>query len=537
MPAKQLMFSEEARRKIQAGMAKLASAVKVTLGPTGRLVVLEKSYGSPVITKDGVTVSKEVELPDPFENMGAKLVNEAASKTNDIAGDGTTTAVVLAEKIVNEGMKAVAAGIDPMAIRRGMDQGLQAAIEALEQVSRPVKGKAQIAQVGTIAANNDAGIGNMLADAMDRVGKEGVVTVEEGDTIENTMEVVEGMRFDKGYISPYFITKPDTMEAELEDPYILIHEKKLSNLMEMVPLLEQVLSQGKPLMVIAEDLEGEALAGLVVNRLRGVLKCCAAKAPGFGDRRKAMLGDIAVLTGGQVISADLGVKLENVKLSDLGRARKVVVDKDYTTLIEGSGARKAIEARVAQIRQQIEATTSDYDREKLQERLAKLTGGVAVIRVGGSTEVEMKERKMRVEDALHATKAAAEEGVVAGGGVTDLRLIPAVQKAKRGLSDDEKVGVETIAKALESPLFQIAENTGFDAAVIVDKARQETGDRGFDASIGQFVDMFEAGIIDPTKVVRTALQNAVSIGGLFLTTETLVTKIEEEEKAVVGAVH
>jgi len=537
MAAKQLMFNEEARRKIQAGMAKLAGAVKVTLGPTGRLVVLEKSYGAPVITKDGVTVSKEVELPDPFENMGAKLVNEVASKTNDVAGDGTTTATVFAEKVVDEGMKAVAAGIDPMALRRGMEKGLEAAVAELEEISRSVKGKEQIAQVGTIAANSDAGIGNMLAEAMERVGKDGVVTVEEGDTIENTLDVVEGMRFDKGYISPYFITKPETMEAELEDPYIFIHEKKLSNLMELVPLLEQVLQQGKALLVIAEDLEGEALAGFVVNRLRGVMKCCAVKAPGFGDRRKAMLGDLAVLTGGTVISEDLGIKLESVTVSDLGRARKVVIDKDDTTIVQGAGVKKDINARVAQIRQQIESTTSDYDREKLQERLAKLTGGVAVIRVGASTEVEMKERKARVEDALNATKAAAEEGVVPGGGTTPLRLIPAVEKARRGLTKDEKVGVDIVMKALEAPIHQIAENAGHDAAVVVEKAKGESGARGFDASTGEFVDLFRAGIIDPTKVVRAALQNAVSIGGLFLTTETLVTKVEEEEEAVAGATH
>ena len=537
MPAKQLMFDEDARRKIQQGMAKLAGAVKVTLGPTGRMVVLEKSYGSPVITKDGVTVSKEVELPDPFENMGAKLVNEVASKTNDVAGDGTTTATVLAEAIVDEGMKAVAAGIDPMAIRRGMDKALEAAIAALAEVSRPVKGNKQIAQVGTIASNNDAEIGNLLAEAMDRVGKDGVVTVEEGDTIDTTLEVVEGMRFDKGYVSPYFITRPETMDVELEDPCILIHEKKLSNLQEMVPLLEGILRQGKPLFIIAEDVEGEALAGLVVNRLRGALKCCAVKAPGFGDRRKAMLGDIAAVTGGKVISEDLGVKLESVQIADLGSARRVLIDKDNTTIIEGAGAKKEINSRIGQIRGQIESTTSDYDREKLQERLAKLAGGIAVIRVGASTEVEMKERKARVEDALNATKAAAEEGVVAGGGITPLRLVAAVEGVRKGLTGDEKVGVDIVAKALESPIRQIAENTGNEPAVVVEEAKEQKENWGFDGNTGKFVDLLKAGIIDPAKVVRCALQNAVSIAGLFLTTETLVTKIEDEEEAVAGATH
>ncbi|MBI2191583.1 MAG: chaperonin GroEL [Planctomycetes bacterium] len=537
MAAKQLLFDAEARHKILEGASKLAGAVKVTLGPTGRHVVLEKSYGAPVITRDGVTVSKEIELEDPFENMGAKLVNEVASKTNDVAGDGTTTATVLAESVVAAGLKAVTAGADPMAIRRGMEKALAAAIQALEASSHPVKGKAQTAQVGSIAANQDSEIGNMLAEAMDRVGKDGVVTVEEGEGIATTLDVVNGMRFDKGYISPYFITRPETMDTELEEVQILIHEKKLSNLMEFVPLLELVVRSGKPLLVIAEEVEAEALAGLVVNHLRGVLRCCAVKAPGFGDRRKAILQDIAILTGGKMISQDLGTKLENVQISDLGRAQKVVVEKEFTTIVGGRGSKKDMEARMAQIRKQIEATTSDYDREKLQERLAKLTGGVAVVRVGACTEVEMKERKARVEDALHATKAAAEEGVVAGGGVALLSAIPAVEKIRGGLKGDEKIGADLVIEAMQSPLRQIAENSGRDGDVVVDEAKAQKPNWGFDARSGEFVDLFKAGIIDPTKVVRTALQNAVSIGGLFLTTETLVTKIPEEEKPVENAVH
>ena len=537
MPAKQLVFDETARRKITDGMSQLAGAVKVTLGPTGRLVVLQKSFGSPVITKDGVTVSKEIELPDPFENMGAKLVNEVASKTNDVAGDGTTTATVLAESLVNSGMKAVAAGHDPMAIRRGMEKARDAATDELESISRSVKGKEQIAQVGTIAANQDSEVGNLLAKAMDNVGKDGVVTVEEGEGIETTMDLVEGMRFDKGYISPYFINNPETMEVELEDPYILIHEKKISNLGELVPLLEQVLHQGKPLLIIAEDLEGEALAALVVNQLRGVLRACSVKAPGFGDRRKAMLQDIAVVTGGRVISEDLGIGLEKVTLGDLGSAHRVSIDKDNTTLVQGAGSKKEIESRIGQIRNQIETTTSDYDREKLEERLAKLTGGVAVIRVGASTEIEMKERKARVEDALNATKAAAEEGVVLGGGCALLSLRPALEKARSAAKGDEKVGVDIVSNALEAPLHQIAENTGQDGAVVVDEVLNQKKGWGFDGNTGEYVDLFKAGIIDPTKVVRAALQNAVSIGGLFLTTETLVTKAEDEEDVVAGAVH
>lgn len=537
MAAKQLMFDEDGRRKIREGMAKLAGAVKVTLGPTGRHVVLEKSYGAPVITKDGVTVSKEVELPDPFENMGAKLVNEVASKTNDVAGDGTTTAVVLAEEIVNAGMKAIAAGHDAMAIRRGMEKASEAAVEELNSIKKSVKGSDQIAQVGTIAANNEKEIGDLLADAMERIGKDGIITVEEGESIDTTMEVVEGMRFDKGYISPYFINQPETMDVILEDALIFIHEKKLSNLVDLVPFLEQVVRLGKPLLIIAEDVEGEALAALVVNHLRGVMRCCAVKAPGFGDRRKAMLQDIAILTGGKVISEDLGVKLENVSISDLGRARRIHVDKDNTTIIEGEGKKKDIDSRIKQIRRQIETTTSEYDSEKLQERLAKLTGGVAVIRVGASTEVEMKERKARVEDALNATRAAVEEGVVPGGGVALLRAVPAVEKARQALRGDEKVGAEIIAKALQAPIRQIAENTGHDGGVVVDEVLQLKRDWGFDARTGEFVDMYKAEIIDPTKVVRTALQNAASIGALFITTETLVTKIPDEEEAVAGAVH
>ncbi|MDP6354791.1 MAG: chaperonin GroEL [Planctomycetota bacterium] len=536
MPAKQLFFSEDARRKIQAGMAKLAGAVKVTLGPTGRLVVLEKSYGSPVITKDGVTVSKEVELPDPFENMGAKLVNEVASKTNDVAGDGTTTATVFAEAIVDAGMKHVAAGADPMAIRRGMEKALKAAVDQLGEVSEKVQGKKQIAQVGTIAANGDAEVGKMLADAMEKVGKDGVVTVEEGDSIESSLDVVKGMRFDKGYISPYFITRPESMDVDLEDPYILIHEKKISNLMEIVPLLEKVVQQGRPLLIIAEDVDGEALAGLVVNKLRGTFRCCAVKAPGFGDRRKAMLGDLAVLTGSRVISEDLGIKLESLTLNDLGTAKRIHIDKDNTTIVRGKGKKDDLESRATQIRQQIEATTSDYDREKLQERLARLTGGIAVINVGASTEVEMKERKARVEDALNATKAAAEEGVIAGGGVTALAMIDSIDAVRKGVKGDEKIGVDIIAKALESPIRQIAEHTGHDASVVVELTKEQEAGWGFDGNTGEYVDMFKAGIIDPAKVLRAALQNAVSIGGLFLTTETLVTKNEDDEP-IAGSTH
>jgi len=537
MAAKQLMFSDEARKQLLQGVKKLADAVSVTMGPTGRNVILQKSYGGPSVTKDGVTVAKEVELEGKFENMGAKMVNEVASKTSDVAGDGTTTATVLAELIFREGLKAVAAGANPMALRRGIEASTEAVVQELERLSRPVKSKEEIAQVGTISANNDPEIGNLLADAVEKVGKDGVITVEEGRSTETTLELVEGMQFDKGYLSPYFVTNAQQMRVELDEPYILVHEKKISNLRDLLPLLERVATAGKPLLVVAEDVEGEALAGLVVNKLRGVLPCCAVKAPGFGERRKAMLGDLAVLTGGRFISEDLGLKLENLQLSDLGRAKRVVVTKDDTTVIEGAGSRKDIQARIEQIRRQIEETTSDYDREKLQERLARLSGGVAVVRVGAATEAEMAEKKARVEDALHATRAAAEEGIVPGGGVALLRCKDAVLKRRERLRGDEKMGADIIAKALEAPIKTIARNTGHNGAVVVSEVLERRKDEGFDANTGQYVNMFEAGIIDPTKVTRIALQNAASIAALLLATETLVTEIEEDKAAVEGSVH
>ncbi|KPJ51663.1 MAG: molecular chaperone GroEL [Planctomycetes bacterium DG_58] len=538
--AKQLLYSAQAREKIQKGVAQLARAVKATLGPTGRNVILEKSYGGPTVTKDGVSVAKEIELPDPFENMGAKMVNEVASKTSNVAGDGTTTATILAEAIYNEGLKAVAAGINPMALKRGIDKAVEVVVGKLEKMSRAVKGKNEIAQVGTISANNDPDIGELLADAMEKVGKDGVITVEEGKSLETVLDVVEGMQFDKGYISPYFINNTEAMEVQLEDVYILIHEKKISNLREFLPLLEQVARTGKPLLVIAEDVEGEALAALVVNRLRGVLQCCAVKAPGFGDRRKAMLEDVATLTKGRMISEDLGLKLESLSLSDLGVAKRVVVDKENTTIIEGAGKKSDIQSRIGQIKGQIEASTSDYDKEKLSERLAKLSGGVAVVKVGAATETEMKERKALVEDALHATRAAAEEGVVAGGGVALLRCIDAVLASKKKLDDEgEAHGVDIVARALELPMATIGENSGVDGRVIVAQAKEMTGNTGFDANTGEFTDMVKAGIIDPTKVTRTALQNAASVASLMLTTETMVTEIKEKEgkkQAIEGAV-
>jgi len=538
---KQVMYEDLARKKIQEGIAKLARTVKVTLGPTGRNVILEKSYGSPSITKDGVTVSKEISLEDPFENMGAKMVNEVASKTSDVAGDGTTTATLLAEAIYNEGLKNVTAGANPMAVKRGIDAAVRAVVENLKSMSKSTRKKEEIAQVATISANNDARIGNLLADAMEKVGKDGVITVEEGKSIETELEFVEGMQFDKGYISPYFITDAQSMEAVLEDCLIFLYEKKLSNLQEMIPFLERIAQRGGNFLVVCEDMEGEALAGLVINKLRGTLHCCAVKAPGFGDRRKAMMQDIAVLTGGKFISEDMGIKLENVTPADCGRAKTVKVDKENTTIIGGAGKKADIQARIAQIKRQIEETTSDYDREKLQERLAKLIGGVAVIKVGASTETEMKERKARVEDALHASRAAAEEGIVPGGGVALLRSIGAVRKAKKSLKGDEVVGAEIIERILDRPLRQIAENAGADGSVVAEDVKEaKSPNTGFDANTGRYVDMFKAGIIDPAKVVRSALQNAASVASVLLTTETMVTDLKEKEEegkeAVEGAV-
>jgi chaperonin GroEL len=523
--AKQLLFDDRARVKLLRGVETLADAVAVTMGPTGRNVIIDKSFGNPVVTKDGVTVSKEVELDDPYEHMGAKLVNEVASKTSDSAGDGTTTATVLARAIYQEGLRSISLGANPTVVRRGIDIAVEAAVESLKAQARQVESKKQVAQVGSISANNDRAIGDMIASAMERVGRDGVITVEEGKGNSTTLEFSEGMQFDKGYISPYFVTQAEDMKAVLENCLILLFEKKISNLRELVPLLESVARSGRQLLIIAEDVDGEALTALVVNRLRGVLKVCAVKAPGFGDRRKAMLGDMAVLTGGTLISEDLGIKLENVELSQLGSARRVEVSKDDTTIIEGAGDSAAISARVQQIRDHIEKTDSDYDREKFQERLAKLTGGVAVISVGASTEAEMKQTKARMEDALHATRAAVEEGILPGGGVALLRAIDAVQKVKA--TGDEAIGVGIIARALEAPARTIAANCGKDGAVIVDEIRQLEGSHGYDASKDEYVDMFSAGIIDPAKVVRNALSNAASIAGLMLTTQVLVTKIDD----------
>jgi len=535
--AKQMKFDQDAYTAIGRGISKLAAAVKVTMGPTGRNVILQKSFGSPRITKDGVSVSKEIELPDPFENMGAKMVNEAASKTADIAGDGTTTATVLAEAIYSEGMKMVTAGSDPMSLKRGIDKAVAAAVESIKTQAIKVKGKDEaIAQVATISANNDADIGKMIAEAIERVGTEGVVSVEEGKSINTELKVVEGMQFDRGYISPYFMTNANSLTTEFEDAYILIYEKKISNIRELVPILEKVVQLGKPLLIIAEDIEGEALATLVVNKLRGILNVCAVKAPGFGDRRKAMLGDIAVLTGGELISEDLGVKLENVEVSQLGKARRIVIDKDNTTIVEGAGKKSDIKARADQIRFQIEKTTSDYDREKLQERLAKLTGGVAVINVGAATETEMKERKDLVEDAVHATKAAVEEGIVPGGGTVFIRAIEAVNQLRGKLTGDEKIGCDIVAKALVAPAWQIAENSGVDGSVIVEEIKEKKDRWGYNAATGEFVDMVKAGIIDPAKVSRGALQNAASVAGLLLTMNVSITDLKEDKKPVAGSV-
>ena len=536
--AKQLLFEDQARNRLLRGVDKLADIVAVTLGPTGHNVILDKSYGGPTVTKDGVTVSKEVELEDRFENMGAKLVNEVASKTSDIAGDGTTTATVLARAIFREGLRNITAGANPTAVRRGIEKAVDAAVDHLRSMAKPVSGSEDIAHVGAISANNDAPLGNLIAEAMEKVGKDGVITVEEGKTAETTYEVVEGMQFDKGYISPYFINRPTEMDCLLEDALILIHEKKISNIRDLIPLLERIAQSGKPLLIIAEDVEGEALTMLVVNKLRGVLPVCAVKAPGFGDRRKALLQDIAILTGGTFVSEDLGVKLENLELSKLGRAKKITVDKDAVTIVEGGGEKSAIKARIEQLKKMIETTDSDYDREKYQERLAKMAGGVAVISVGGSTEAEMKQTKARVEDALHATRAAAEEGIVPGGGVALLRSRAAVEKARSGARGDEKVGVDIVLRALSDPIVQIADNCGVDGTVVADEVSQKAENIGYDANNGKYVDMFKAGIIDPVKVVRTALQNAASIAGLMLTTETLVTDLDKDDKKklVEGAV-
>jgi chaperonin GroEL len=528
MPAKQLMFDEEARRAILRGVDKLANAVKATLGPKGRNVVLDKKFGAPNITKDGVTVAKEVELEDPFENMGAQMVKEVASKTSDVAGDGTTTATVLAQAIVREGMKNVTAGSNPMALKRGIDKAVEAVVEEIKRISKPTKGKKEIAQVATISANNDKTIGDLIADAMEKVGKDGVITVEEAKGVETTLDVVEGMQFDRGYISPYMVTDPERMEAIFENPLILIHEKKISGMKDLLPILEQIAKLGRPFVIIAEEVEGEALATLVVNKLRGTLQCAAVKAPGFGDRRKEMLKDIAVLTGGEVISEELGIKLENIRLDDLGKAKKVVVDKENTTIIEGAGKDKEIEGRIKQIRTQIEETTSDYDREKLQERLAKLAGGVAVIKVGAPTEIAMKEKKARVEDALNATRAAVEEGIVPGGGVVLIRALPALDKVRA--SGDDKIGLEIVRRALEEPIRQIVENAGVEGSIVVQKVKEGTGAFGFNAETEEYEDLLATGIIDPTKVTRIALQNAASIAGLMITTECMVTEIPEKEK-------
>ncbi len=528
-----ITFSQEARAKLLRGVEQLADAVTVTLGPRGRNVVLEKSWGAPNVTKDGVSVAKEIELEDKFENMGAQMVKEVASKTSDVAGDGTTTATVLARAIVTEGAKMVAAGHDPMSIKRGIDRGVEAVIDELKRLSKSTKSREEIAQVGTISANSDKTIGDIIAEAMDKVGKEGVITVEENKGLDTTLDVVEGMQFDRGYLSPYFVTDPERMTCTLEDALILVHEKKISNMKDLLPVLEAIAKQGRPFLIIAEEVDGEALATLVVNKIRGTLNCCAVKAPGFGDRRKEMLKDIATLTGGKVISEELGLKLENVGLGDLGRAKRIVVDKDNTTIVDGAGKKSDIEGRINTIRKQIEDTTSDYDREKLQERLAKLVGGVAVIKVGAATEVEMKEKKARVEDALHATRAAVEEGIVPGGGVALIRAATCLDKVKAGA--DEQVGIRILRRACEDPARWIATNAGEEASVIVDKVKAGKGSFGFNAASGEFGDMLKFGIVDPTKVVRCALQNASSVAGLLLTTEAVIADKPEEKKEMPGA--
>ncbi len=529
MAAKQLQFDETARHALLRGVEKLAKAVKATLGPSGRNVILDKKFGSPTITKDGVTVAKEIELECPYENMGAQLVREVASKTSDIAGDGTTTATVLAEAIYREGLKNVTAGANPTSLQRGINKAVEAIVAELHKISKKVSDRNEIAQVATVSANWDKMIGEIIADAMDKVGKDGTITVEEAKSIETTLDVVEGMQFDKGYLSPYFVTNAEAMEVSLENPYILIHEKKVSSLKDLLPLLEKVAKSGRPLLIIAEEVEGEALATLVVNKLRGTLQVCAVKAPGFGDRRKAMMEDLAILTGGKFLTEDLGIKLENVTIDELGKAKRVTVDKENTTIVEGAGSASDIAGRVSQIRRQIEETTSDYDREKLQERLAKLAGGVAVINVGAATETEMKEKKARVEDALHATRAAVEEGVVAGGGVALLRAQSALDSLK--LEGDELVGLNIIRRAVEAPLRQLADNAGQEGALIVSEVKKHTGNVGYNVATGEYVDLIKAGVLDPTKVTRSALQNAASISGLLLTTEAIVTEIPEKDKA------
>ncbi len=529
MAAKQLIFDESARQTLLRGVSKLAKAVTATLGPKGRNVVLDKKFGSPTVTKDGVTVAKEIELEDPYENMGAQMVREVASKTSDAAGDGTTTATVLAEAIFREGLKYVTSGANPIGIQRGITKAVEAAVEHLDKISKKVKDKEEIKQVATVSANWDNTIGEIIADAMDKVGKDGTITVEEAKSIETTLEVVEGMQFDKGYLSPYFVTNAEAMECRLEECYILNYEKKISSLKDLLPILEKVAKVGKPLLIVAEDVEGEALATLVVNKLRGTLNVCAVKAPGFGDRRKAMCEDIAILTGGKFISEDLGIKLESLGLDDLGRVKSVTVDKENTTLVEGNGKSSEIQGRVNQIRRQIEETTSDYDREKLQERLAKLAGGVAVINVGAATETEMKERKARVEDALHATRAAVEEGIVAGGGVALIRCLSAIETVKHA-NDDERIGVEIVKRAIEFPTRALADNAGVEGSVVVQEVKRRKGNEGYNVSTGEYEDLVKAGVVDPKKVTRTALQNAASIAGLLLTTECLVTEIPEKEK-------
>ena len=531
MSAKEIKFDQEGRNAILRGVNTLANAVKVTLGPKGRNVILDKSFGSPTVTKDGVTVAKEIEIEDKFENMGAQMVKEVASKTSDVAGDGTTTATVLAQALFTEGSKLVAAGHNPMELKRGIDKAVEETVKELKKISKPTKDRKEIAQVGAISANNDATIGDIIAEAMDKVGKEGVITVEEAKTMETSLDIVEGMQFDRGYLSPYFVTDPERMETVLEDCYILIHEKKISSMKDLLPILEQIARSGKPFLILAEDVEGEALATLVVNKLRGTLRCAAVKAPGFGDRRKAMLEDIAILTGGRMIAEDLGIKLENLKVEDLGQAKRVTIDKDNTTIVEGSGKKADIEGRVKQIRAQIEETTSDYDREKLQERLAKLVGGVAVINVGAATETEMKEKKARVEDALHATRAAVEEGIVPGGGVALIRCLPVLEGIKLTQAEQQK-GVDIVKHAIVEPLRWIAKNAGFDGSIVIEKVKNEKSGFGFNAQTEEYEDLTKAGVIDPTKVVRCALQNAASVASLLITTEAMIAEKPKKESAM-----